>query len=727
MTDLSSSIGAALPDYEVQRELGRGAMGVVYLGRHRRLGRDVAIKEIAGPLADDPEVRSRFLTEARVLASLDHPHVVPVYDYVEEAGRCLLIMEALGGGTVWDRFRRDGLTLASACAITLATCAAVDHAHRKGVLHRDIKPENLMLSAAGDLKVTDFGIAKVLDGGHTMATVDGSVLGTPAYMAPEQAEGTDVGPAADVYAIGTMLYEFLSGRLPYQGDSPMALLVARLTADAPPLSGAAPGVPRPVAEVVDRSLARSVDERFAGPADLGRSLHEAVTASIGAGWLDQAGLTVIAAGLAAPTLPPTAAAPSGSAPATVAPATGGAPGTVAPGTVAPTGPGAPDTVAPAAHQAPGTVAPTGHEAPGTVAPGTTAPGSEGSADTPSTIAPRSAPSAEPGEPATVPPTGAVEPPTDDVTGPTPPDAGPAPAPPPADAEPPSEVAPAEPAPAGPSPAPATTAPVRPAVSVHEPAFDLARIRRDDLVGIEQVVRPHVPIRAPLLVLLGAFAVAVVAVLLAPSDPAGSDDGLGGVAFAGEPRPTDEVSTVDLSQPVAVTGLPGEAASVELTLSLSGVDLPSATAPAANGVAEVDPGLTGWLVHGPVEVTLAATDAAGAPVGSVTVPLISERNWWQSAQVPALLLLLAFAAATVESQSRNHRRGRVRTTAAVAAAVGGGLTAAAAAALLASFTERPTTLTALALAAVPGAVAGVALTVTRARAARRRRIKWRHAA
>ena len=373
MTDLTSSIGAALPDYEVQRELGRGAMGVVYLGRHRRLDRDVAIKEIAGPLADDPEVRSRFLTEARILAKLDHPHIVPVYDYVEEAGRYLLIMEALGGGTVWDRFRRDGLTLPAACAITLATCAAVDHAHRKGVLHRDIKPENLLFSATGELKVTDFGIAKVVDGGRTMATIDGSVLGTPAYMAPEQAEGADVGPAADVYAIGTMLYEFLSGRLPFEGDSPMAMLVSRITADAPPLTSAAPGVPLAVAHVVDRALARPLPDRYPSAEAFARELHTAVTTTLGAGWLDQAGMTVVGLGLAAPTVAPAGAGPaaspagSGAAPPTVVPsAAPPAPGTIAPGADR----SAPDTVGPSVdHPAPGTVAPgTDRPAPGTVAP-----------------------------------------------------------------------------------------------------------------------------------------------------------------------------------------------------------------------------------------------------------------------------------------------------------------------------------------------------------------------
>lgn len=287
-----ASIGAALPDYEVSRELGRGAMGVVYLGRHRRLGRDVAIKELAGPLADDGEVRSRFLTEARTLATLDHPHVVPVYDYVEDGGRCLLIMEALPGGTVWELFSRQGLHLERACALALAVCSGLAHAHEHGILHRDVKPENLLFAASGELKVTDFGIAKVLDGGRTLATVDGSVLGTPAYMAPEQAEGADVSPAADVYAVATMLYEFASGRLPFDGDSPMALLVQRLTTDPPDLTASTPNVPAPVAAAIMAGLARSPADRTPTAEAFGCALAEAAVDAWGPDWLDAAGVTV---------------------------------------------------------------------------------------------------------------------------------------------------------------------------------------------------------------------------------------------------------------------------------------------------------------------------------------------------------------------------------------------------------------------------------------------------
>src|SRR5438067_12850808 len=207
------AVAAALPLYEVEGELGHGAWGVVLAGRHRQLGRDVAIKQLPRSFGADPAVRSRFIAEARLLASLDHPHIVPLYDYVEYDGLCLLVMERLTGGTVWNRARASSFTHPTACAVTLATCSALHYAHQRGVLHRDVKPENMMFSGKGDPQVTDFGIAKVVGGAATVATRAGDVLGTPADMAPEPAQGSELSPATDIYAVGTVLYELLAGQL----------------------------------------------------------------------------------------------------------------------------------------------------------------------------------------------------------------------------------------------------------------------------------------------------------------------------------------------------------------------------------------------------------------------------------------------------------------------------------------------------------------------------------
>lgn len=277
----------------MERELGRGAMGVVYLARHESLGRLVAVKELQGLLAADPATRARFVVEAKVMASLDHPHVVPVYDFVERDDRCALVMEQLPGGTVWDRFVERGLAMPHATAITLATCSAMQHAHDSGVLHRDIKPENLMFDGTGSMKVTDFGIARVVNGASTKATAAGSVLGTPAYMAPEQAEGKPVAEAVDVYATATMFYEMLSGRLPFdQTDSLTGMLTQRILRDPIPLGSIAPHVPEALADAAMRGLTRDPGRRTPTAEQFGRELAQAAADSWGMSWLDASGIVV---------------------------------------------------------------------------------------------------------------------------------------------------------------------------------------------------------------------------------------------------------------------------------------------------------------------------------------------------------------------------------------------------------------------------------------------------
>jgi hypothetical protein len=290
-------IKAALPGYEVTGLLGRGAMGEVLGGRHERLGREVAIKRLPEAFAGDPEVRQRFGDEARVLASLNHPHIVPVYDYVESEGLCLLVMESLPGGTVWDRFTGEGITMTTACAVVLATCAGLAYAHEKRVLHRDVKPDNLMFDAEGGLKVTDFGIATVFGGDETLATVDGGVVGTPAYMAPEQAEGRTVGPAADVYAAATMLYELLSGRLPFDtAEEPNALLRARIEQDPVPLDQVAPSVPAPIVATTMKGLARSPGDRYESAEAFGVAIAAAASQAWGPAWLSSSEVNLMASG-----------------------------------------------------------------------------------------------------------------------------------------------------------------------------------------------------------------------------------------------------------------------------------------------------------------------------------------------------------------------------------------------------------------------------------------------
>jgi hypothetical protein len=293
MTDLSARIAAALPEYEIEQELGRGAMGVVYLGRHKRLDRTVAIKELPANFAGDDHVRSRFRTEAKVLAALDHPHIVPVYDFVEKDDLLVLVMEELPGGTVWERFTSTGFTPPQACAVVMATAAGLEHAHEQEILHRDVKPDNLMFARDGSLKVTDFGIAKVVGGGQTLATVDGGVLGTPAYMSPEQAKGGEVGPAADVYAAGTMLFELLTGELPFpEAETPLSMLYQRVHESPRPIRSLAPHVPPAVGDVVMKAIATEPVDRYRTAEDFGVAIGEAAATAWGVDWLESSGLVV---------------------------------------------------------------------------------------------------------------------------------------------------------------------------------------------------------------------------------------------------------------------------------------------------------------------------------------------------------------------------------------------------------------------------------------------------
>ena len=278
----------------------RAAWEWVISGQHRQLGRRVAIKQLPAAFAADPDVQRRFTAEARVLASLDHPHVVPVYDFVDRDGVCLLVMELLPGGTLRSRvIQAGGFTAPRAAAVCLAAASGLAAAHRRGVLHRDVKPENMLFAASGVLKVADFGIAKVLGGAAAYTTRRGEVIGTPAYIAPEQVRGGQVSPATDVYGVATMLYELLAGVLPFPDDGEggeLALLFRHAYEKPVPLGDVAPGVPDPVAAVVMRALAPDPADRFETAESFGVALAGAGTQAWGEGWLTAEQVPIMDAG-----------------------------------------------------------------------------------------------------------------------------------------------------------------------------------------------------------------------------------------------------------------------------------------------------------------------------------------------------------------------------------------------------------------------------------------------
>src|SRR4051794_12235455 len=259
--------------YRIERPLGHGGMATVFAARDEELGRPVAIKLLADGAAGDPEVRSRFLREARLAGRLSHPNVVRVFDAGEDGGRPYIVMELVDGETVADLLARRGrLDPAEAISLGRQAAAALQHAHDAGLVHRDVKPQNLLLRRDGTLEIADFGIARAAE--STRLTLAGTVLGTAAYLAPEQALGDDVGPAADVYSLGAVLYELLAGEPPFRFES-----LAQIATERPPLRPLrelAREVPPALEDVVMRALARNPAYRQASAAELGAELAAAV-------------------------------------------------------------------------------------------------------------------------------------------------------------------------------------------------------------------------------------------------------------------------------------------------------------------------------------------------------------------------------------------------------------------------------------------------------------------
>ena len=258
--------------YSIEREVGRGGMGIVYLAREVRLDRPVAIKLLPPDLAAQPGLRDRFLREARTAARLSHPHIVPIYAVDEIGNFVFYVMALVSGHTLAHRIATRGpLSPTEAIRVLREVAWALAHAHAQGVVHRDVKPENILIEAAtGRALVTDFGIARHQE--SSGGTGAGEVLGTPDFMSPEQASGDAVDGRTDVYALGVVAFYALSGRLPFSGTTAVARLTANLTQPAPALPTVAPGVPRGLAAVVARCLIKEPHGRFADGAALAAAL-----------------------------------------------------------------------------------------------------------------------------------------------------------------------------------------------------------------------------------------------------------------------------------------------------------------------------------------------------------------------------------------------------------------------------------------------------------------------
>jgi hypothetical protein len=293
---------ACVGRYEILRELGRGGMATVHLARQLDLDRLVALKRLDG-LADEGDVRvRRFVREARLAASLSHPNIVTVHDAFEVDGVPYIAMELVPGGTLREVL--VGLSLEQIAGVLDGVLAGLAHAERRGIVHRDLKPENLMVTAEGGIKITDFGIAKATSAAHGddgPLTTAGVAIGTPAYMAPEQALAEEAGPRTDLYALGVIAFELLTGRVPFDDrETPMRVLMQHVNESPPTVAELRPRVDRELSAWVASLLAKEPRDRPAGAAAARERLEDIVLRLRGGRWRREAPLPFVSGDEPAP-------------------------------------------------------------------------------------------------------------------------------------------------------------------------------------------------------------------------------------------------------------------------------------------------------------------------------------------------------------------------------------------------------------------------------------------
>jgi eukaryotic-like serine/threonine-protein kinase len=260
--------------YEIKRRLGAGGMSTVFLATDTVLERDVAIKLLAEHLAEDPDFVARFRREALAAARLQHPNIVQVFDSGKDdaSDRHYIVMEYVDGPSCADVLReRKQMEVDETVHIVRDACHGLDYAHRAGVVHRDVKPGNLLIGESGFTKLADFGIAKAAE--QTRITQVGSVLGTAAYLSPEQARGEEAGPASDIYSLGVCAYQFLAGHLPHEYSSLTELALKQQEEGVEPITASRPEVPRELDQAIRLALERQPEARYSSAIEMSRALE----------------------------------------------------------------------------------------------------------------------------------------------------------------------------------------------------------------------------------------------------------------------------------------------------------------------------------------------------------------------------------------------------------------------------------------------------------------------
>jgi eukaryotic-like serine/threonine-protein kinase len=279
ITGMNSMIGRNIAHFEIVDRLGEGGMGAVYKARDRHLDRDVALKVLLPETLANVDRRRRFVQEAKAASALNHPNIIHIYDIDEADGELFIAMEYVAGQTLDRVIARQGLPLSEALGYAVPMATALAKAHAAGIIHRDLKPSNIMITADRTVKVLDFGLAKLMEGDRpseavATPTLEGTVLGTAAYMSPEQAEGKPVDARSDIFSFGAVLYEMLTGKRAFSGDNRMATLSSVLRDEPRPPSEIRVGVPRELERIVARCLRKDPGRRFQHMEDLRVALEE---------------------------------------------------------------------------------------------------------------------------------------------------------------------------------------------------------------------------------------------------------------------------------------------------------------------------------------------------------------------------------------------------------------------------------------------------------------------